>query len=43
MKRILHVIEGMNAGGMETLIMNYYRKIDKNKYQFDFMKMKLNH
>lgn len=37
MKRILHVIEGMNAGGMETLIMNYYRKIDKNKYQFDFL------
>lgn len=37
MKKILHVIEGMDAGGMETLIMNYYRKIDKNKYQFDFL------
>lgn len=37
MKRILHVIEGMNAGGMETMIMNYYRNIDRNKFQFDFL------
>lgn len=37
MKKILHVIQGMNAGGMETLIMNYYRNINRNKYQFDFL------
>lgn len=37
MKKILHVIAGMNAGGMETMIMNYYRNIDRNKYKFDFL------
>lgn len=37
MKKILHVISGMNAGGMETMIMNYYRNIDRNKYQFEFL------
>ena len=26
----------MNYGGVETVIMNYYRRIDKNKIQFDF-------
>lgn len=37
MKRILHVVSSMNAGGMETMIMNYYRHLDRTKYQFDFM------
>lgn len=37
MIRILQVIAGMNAGGMETMIMNYYRNIDRNKIQFDFL------
>ena len=37
MKRILHVIAGMNSGGMETMIMNYYRNIDRSKIQFDFL------
>lgn len=37
MKRIVHVLGGLNAGGSETLIMNYYRALDKNKYQFDFV------
>ena len=37
MERILHVIGGMNAGGMETMIMNYYRRIDRKKIQFDFL------
>jgi len=27
----------MNRGGAETMVMNYYRKIDKTKVQFDFM------
>lgn len=37
MIRILQVLGGMNAGGMETMIMNYYRNIDRNKIQFDFL------
>ncbi|MCW6700871.1 glycosyltransferase family 1 protein [Anaerococcus sp. NML200537] len=35
-KRILHVIGGMDRGGAETLIMNIYRNIDRTKVQFDF-------
>lgn len=34
--RVLHVVGKMDRGGMETLIMNYYRNIDKKKIQFDF-------
>ncbi len=35
--RILHVIGIMNRGGAETMIMNLYRNIDRNKVQFDFV------
>lgn len=35
--RILHVVGGMGPGGLETMIMNWYRKIDKSKIQFDFL------
>ena len=27
----------MNRGGAETMIMNYYRNIDRSKVQFDFL------
>ena len=27
----------MNRGGAETMVMNYYRHIDRNRVQFDFM------
>ena len=38
MRRILHVINSLSCGsGMMSLIMNYYRAIDKKKYQFDFL------
>lgn len=37
MIRILHVVGGMNQGGTENLLMNIYRKIDKNRFQFDFL------
>lgn len=37
MIRVLHVVNIMDRGGIETLLMNVYRKIDKNKIQFDFM------
>lgn len=36
MKYILHSVNRMNRGGMETYIMNLYRNIDRNKYQFHF-------
>lgn len=35
--RILQVVGKMHYGGMETLIMNLYRNIDRNKVQFDFL------
>lgn len=35
--RILHVFGIMNIAGAENLIMNIYREIDKNKFQFDFI------
>lgn len=34
--KILHVVQGMRPNGLETLIMNWFRVIDKEKYQFDF-------
>lgn len=34
--RILHVVGAMDAAGLETLIMNIYRNIDREKFQFDF-------
>ena len=35
--RILHIVGIMNMGGLENLIMNIYRKINRNKVQFDFL------
>lgn len=35
--RILHVVTYMGRGGLETMLMNYYRHIDRNKVQFDFL------
>lgn len=35
--RILHVVSSMNLGGIQSLIMNLYRNIDRNKVQFDFV------
>lgn len=34
--RVLHVVGGLSCGGAETMVMNLYRKIDRNKIQFDF-------
>lgn len=36
-KRILHVVGAMNRAGTETMLMNIYRSIDRNKIQFDFI------
>lgn len=35
--RVLHIVISMDMGGLETFIMNIYRKIDRNKVQFDFL------
>lgn len=35
--RVLHVVTHMNRGGLETMLMNYYRSIDREKVQFDFL------
>ncbi len=35
--RILQVVPNMNSGGLENLIMNLYRNIDRTKVQFDFL------
>ncbi len=35
--RVLQVLTIMNRGGAETMIMNYYRNIDRTKIQFDFL------
>ena len=35
--RILHVVTYMGRGGLENMIMNYYRHVDRDKVQFDFL------
>lgn len=35
-KRILHVVHSLQRGGMESRIMDIYRHIDREKYQYDF-------
>ena len=37
MIRVLHVLGGLGSGGTESLIMNWYRNIDRTKIQFDFL------
>ncbi|WP_170959562.1 glycosyltransferase family 1 protein [Priestia megaterium] len=37
MNRILHIVAGMDRGGLETFIMNMYRKLNREKFQFDFL------
>lgn len=35
--RVLNLFTIMNRGGAETMVMNYYRNIDRSKVQFDFL------
>lgn len=35
--RVLQVLGCLNRGGAETLVVNLFRKIDKTKFQFDFV------
>lgn len=37
MIRVLHSVSNMDRGGIETMLMNYYRHIDREKVQFDFI------
>ena len=37
MIRILHSVSNMDRGGIETMLMNYYRNIDRSVIQFDFL------
>lgn len=39
--RIAQVIGKLWAGGVEMVVFNYYRAIDKTKIQFDFFMMKI--
>ena len=35
--RVLNIVGEMSPGGIEVLIMNIYRNLDRNKVQFDFL------
>lgn len=37
MIRILQCVNNMHRAGLETVLMNYYRNIDRTKIQFDFL------
>ena len=37
MIKVLHSVSNMDRAGIETMLMNYYRHIDKNKVQFVFL------
>ena len=37
MIRILQVVTHMERGGLETMLMNYYRHMDRSRVQFDFL------
>lgn len=35
--RVLHVIAGLGSGGAERIVMEWYRRIDRERFQFDFL------
>ena len=37
MLRVLHSVSNMARAGIETMLMNYYREIDRGQVQFDFL------
>ena len=37
MIRILHSVSNMDRAGIETMLMNFYRHMDRDKVQFDFL------
>ena len=36
-QRILILVTSLDRGGIETMVMNYYRKMDRKRWQFDFL------
>lgn len=36
-KRVAHMLNSMGMGGIESFLMNIYRSLDKENYQFDFI------
>ena len=36
--RILQVVAQMDRAGLETMLMTYYRRMDRERIQFDFLK-----
>ena len=37
MIKVLHIINGADLGGISSMILNYYRNIDRQKFHFDFI------
>ncbi|MBE6607646.1 MAG: glycosyltransferase family 1 protein [Ruminococcaceae bacterium] len=37
MIRVLHIVGSLGYAGLEAVVMNYYRNIDNNQVQFDFI------
>ncbi|MBR1606125.1 MAG: glycosyltransferase family 1 protein [Clostridia bacterium] len=37
MLRVLHSVSNMARAGIETMLMNYYRQLDREQLQFDFL------
>ena len=35
--RVLQVVNDMHRAGLETMLMNYYRNINREDIQFDFL------
>lgn len=35
--RVLQVVTTLNRGGLETMLMNHYRALDRSRVQFDFL------
>ena len=35
--KVLHITNGADVGGISNVILNYYRNIDRSKFQFDFV------
>lgn len=37
MVRVLHIINGADLGGISSMLLNYYRHMDRTKVHFDFV------
>lgn len=35
--RVLHILDELNTGGAEKIVVTYFKYIDKNKFQWDFV------